>query len=116
MVIVPYVCAEFRDSAGNTVFRIRPEMLRTFQEVPDAVQQDLIYGMLVADGSIKVPETAAQQKLLEQDPMIGMAATGKTEEAETRKPARAGRPSGKAKPEKTEPVAEAEAAEADLKK
>ena len=37
----------------------------------------------MSHGSIKIPETAGQKKQLEQDPMIGMAATGKTVEAET---------------------------------
>ena len=89
MLIIPYVCAEFRDRNGNTLFRITPGMLRGMQEVPDSIKQDLLFDLLVSDGSIKTPETTAQRKLLEQDPMIGMAATGRTEEAETTKPAKA---------------------------
>ena len=93
MLIIPYVCAEFRDKAGNTLFRIRPEMLRSMQEVPDAIEQDHLFDLLVADGSIKTPESVAQKKLLEQDPMIGMAATGKTVDVEATKPAKAGKAS-----------------------
>ena len=77
MLIVPYVCAEFHDRSGNVLFTITPDMLRGMQEVPESIKQDLLFDMLVKDGSIKTPETAAQKKLLEQDPMIGMNAEGK---------------------------------------
>ena len=78
MLIIPYVCADFRDKSGNTIFRITPDMIRTMQEVPEAIKQDLLFDMLVADGSIKTPETAAQRKLLEQEPMLGMTADGRS--------------------------------------
>ena len=77
MLIIPYVCADFRDKKGNPIFRITADMLRTIQTVPDAIKQDLLFDMLVADGSIKTPETVAQRKLLEQDPAAGTDATGK---------------------------------------
>ena len=89
MLIIPYVCADFLDKKGNPIFRITADMLRTIQTVPDAIKQDLLFDMLVADGSIKTPETVAQRKLLEQDPMIGMNADGKEAKAEkTAKPAK----------------------------
>ena len=78
MLIIPYVCADFRDKSGNTIFRITPDMIRTMQEVPEAIKQDLLFDMLVVDGSIKTPETAAQRKLLEQEPMLGMTADGRS--------------------------------------
>ena len=78
MMIIPYVCADFRDKSGNTIFRITTDMIRTMQEVPEAIKQDLLFDMLVADGSIKTPETAAQRKLLEQEPMLGMTADGRS--------------------------------------
>ena len=82
MLIIPYVCADFRDKKGNPIFRITADMLRTMQDVPEAIKQDLLFDMLVQDGSIKTPETVAQRKLLEQDPMIGMNADGKEAKAE----------------------------------
>ena len=89
MLIIPYVCADFRDKKGNPIFRITADMLRTMQDVPEAIKQDLLFDMLVQDGSIKTPETVAQRKLLEQDPMIGMNADGKEAKAEkTAKPAK----------------------------
>ena len=81
MMIIPYVCADFRDKSGNTIFRITPDMIRTMQEVPEAIKQDLLFDMLVADGSIKTPETAAQRKLLEQEPGLGMLADGKEDKS-----------------------------------
>ncbi len=88
MLIIPYVCAEFRDVSGNPIFRITPAMRGTMITVPEAIKQDILFDMLVADGSIKVPETAAQKKVLEQDPMVGVTAEGKSE---TGKPAKAGK-------------------------
>lgn len=78
MLIIPYVCADFRDKKGNPIFRITADMLRTIQTVPDAIKQDLLFDMLVKDGSIKTPETEAQKKLLEQEPMLGMTAEGRS--------------------------------------
>ena len=78
MLIIPYVCADFRDKNGNPIFRITADMLRTMQDVPEAIKQDILFDMLVRDGSIKTPETVAQRKLLEQDPMIGMNADGRS--------------------------------------
>lgn len=77
MLIVPYVCAEFVDDKGDVLYRIKPEMLRTMQEAPESIANTLLFKMLVNDGSIKTPETAAQKKLLEQDPTLGMGADGK---------------------------------------
>ena len=90
MLIIPYVCADFRDKSGNPIFRITADMLRTFTEIPDAVRQDMLFDMLVADGSIKTPETESQKKLLEQDPMLEMGADGKSmKAAKTAKTAKA---------------------------
>ena len=57
-------------------------------ELPPRCAADILFDMLVADGSIKVPETAAQKKALEQDPMVGVTAEGKSE---TGKPAKNGK-------------------------
>ena len=97
MLIIPYVCADFRDKKGNPIFRITADMLRTIQTVPDAIKQDLLFDMLVADGSIKTPETEAQKKLLEQEPMLGMTAEGK--EAKPEKPAKETKPKAETKTE-----------------
>ena len=88
MLIIPYVCAEFRDFSGNPIFRITPSMRGNMITAPETIRQDILFDMLVTDGSIKVPETAAQKKVLEQDPMVGVTAEGKSE---TGKPAKTGK-------------------------
>ena len=113
MLIIPYVCADFRDKKGNPIFRITADMLRTIQTVPDAIKQDLLFDMLVADGSIKTPETVAQRKLLEQDPMIGMNADGRSAE-KAEKPVKETKAKAETKAE--EKPAGAKSAEAETKK
>ncbi len=89
MLIIPYVCAEFHDRKGAVLFRITPAMRGTMvSDVPEAVKQDVLFNMLVADGSIKVPQNESQKKVLEQDPLVGVTAEGKSE---TGKPAKAGK-------------------------
>ena len=68
MILVPYVCAEFHDNTGAVLYTVRPNQLQTLIEVPDAVRQDPLFEMLVHDGTIQVPETKAQKKVLENDP------------------------------------------------
>ena len=92
MLIIPYVCAEFRDKTGNVLYRITPEMRGVMQEAPDNIWQDILFDMLVKDGSIRTPETAKQKKVLENDPMVGVTAEGKSEQrkaAGNEKPAKA---------------------------
>ena len=78
MLLIPYVCAEFRDRSGNPVYRITPEMRGCLTEAPEAIKQDLLFDMLVADGSIKVPESESQKRVLEADPMVGVTADGRS--------------------------------------
>ena len=113
MLIIPYVCADFRDKKGNPIFRITADMLRTMQDVPEAIKQDLLFDMLVQDGSIKTPETVAQRKLLEQDPMIGMNADGRSAE-KAEKPMK--ETEAKAETKAEEKPAGAKPAEAETKK
>lgn len=91
MLIIPYVCAEFRDRNGNRIHRITPEMRGCLTEVPDAVRQDRLFDMLVEDGSIKVPQNESQKKVLEQDPMAGVKADGKSAVLKEDKPAKSGK-------------------------
>ncbi len=78
MKILSRVCADFHDQKGNVIYRIRPvDRLVYKDDAPDAIRDDLLFKMLVADGSIEVIETAAQEKAMEQDPTAGADATGK---------------------------------------
>jgi hypothetical protein len=88
MLIVPFVCAEFRSPEGGILCRIRPDELRTFKSVPDAVRQDPLFDMLLRDGTIEVPETKADIKRLEYDPV---APAARAEETGADAPAEASR-------------------------
>ena len=77
MLILSRVCAEFHDQSGAVIHRITPAMLGLFHDAPDALRGDLLFEMLVSDGSIKRPEDAKKDRNLEQDPMKDAAADGK---------------------------------------
>ena len=77
MLILSRVCAEFTDRNGAVIHRITPAMTGLFHDAPDAIQEDLLFRMLVADGSIKKPEDAKKDRILEQDPMAGATADGR---------------------------------------
>lgn len=68
MLIVAYVCAEFHDKTGTVIHRIRLADLRVATEAPEAIRQDPLFDMMVRDGSLRVPETKAEVKKLENDP------------------------------------------------
>ena len=77
MLILSRVCADFYDKKHNLLHRIFPKDLGSFLDVPDAIQEDPLFKMLVDDGSIKFPADAAKDKSLEQDPFAGATAEGK---------------------------------------
>ena len=78
MKILSRVCAEFKDKQGNVIYRIGPaDRLVYRDDVPEAIKQDLLFGALVAEGSIDVIETAAGKKAAEQDPTAGALADGR---------------------------------------
>ena len=113
MKILSRVCAEFRDKQGNVIYRIGPaDRLVYKDDAPEAIRGDLLFQMLVADGSIEVIETVEQRKKLESDPTAGADATGK----KAAEPAKAAKSSKAAKTEKSEPAAEEQPAEPEQKK
>ena len=77
MLILSRVCAEFTDKNGAVIHRITPAMLGLFHDAPEAIRGNLLFEMLLADGSIKTPEDARKDRKLEQDPMAGAYADGK---------------------------------------
>ena len=77
MLILSRVCAEFHDRKGAVIHRITPAMIGLFHDAPDAIRDDLLFKLLVADGSIKTPEDAKKNRNLEQDPMAGATADGR---------------------------------------
>ncbi len=99
MLIVSRVCAEFCDDQGSPIFSVRPSMRGVLTDAPDAIRDTLLFRLLVNEGSLKAVEDVADQKRLENDPMQGVDAEGKSStdaaiaKAAAGKPARSGKPS-----------------------
>ena len=94
MFMLCRVCAQFRDARGKVIFTVDRGLVNQFTEAPDAIQEDPLFAMLKADGSLQSGLTDAQKKVLENDPMAGAEPDGK-EKAE---------PDGKQKAAKPKPV------------
>ncbi len=86
MLILSRVCAEFHDASGRKLFSITPPMLLTFQEAPDAIQEDPLFHLLVQDGSLEAVVSLEQKHELEQDPIQGADPSGKRPEKTATKP------------------------------
>ena len=75
--IMPHVCADFYDKHRNLICKITRSDLHDYMTVPDSIQEDPLFQMLVNDGSIKYSPSGDRDKKLEQDPLAGMTAEGK---------------------------------------
>ena len=107
MLILSRVCVEFRDPRGTPIFRVTPADRLSLLEAPEAIREDPIFSLLVAERSLEVVTSEKQAKQLEGDPMQDADATGK------RKPAKATKKkdapeTGLAADEVTDPAPEAE--------
>ena len=112
MLILARVCADFYDKKRNLIHRITQRDLGVFRDVPESIQQDPLFQMLVDDGSIKYPADAAKDRALEQDPYAGADATGKDIRPKAEKPKAETKAKTTAKaPVKTEAKAEEKAVE-----
>ena len=78
MLIVSRVCAEFHDDEGNILFTVQPNMRGQMTEAPDAIRNTLLFQLLVNEGSLKAVEDVADRKRLENEPMQGVDAEGKS--------------------------------------
>ena len=102
MLIISRVCAEFKNGAGEIVYRVKPGDLGLIREAPEAIREDVLFGLLVADGSLEAVESVSRKKVLENDPMLGTDAEGKNAGAA----ASAVKAEGKKKPAKEDSGAE----------
>ena len=68
MFLVSRVCAEFRTKTGEVICTIRPSQLLQFIEVPDSIQEDPYFQMLLSDHVIDIPANKAEMLRLEADP------------------------------------------------
>ena len=78
MLILSRVCADFYDRNRNLIHRITPADRNLYYDAPDAIQQDPLFQLLLDDGSILLAESPVKQKAIENDPMAGADATGKS--------------------------------------
>ena len=83
MEIVSHVCAEFRDRKGLILFSIGPTLINQTMVAPDAIREDPLFGLLVAEGSMKVFGSREDQREFEKDPMKDIDATGKKKTTKT---------------------------------
>ena len=77
MLILSRVCAEFHDKSGQTIFNITPQNLLSFLTAPDAIQEDPLFRLMLADGSLEAVRSVDQRKKLENDPAAGVTAEGR---------------------------------------
>jgi hypothetical protein len=68
MLILSRVCAEFHDASGNVLFRVTPQTRLTFQEAPEAIREDPLFRMLLAERSLEVSDNGPRKRKLENDP------------------------------------------------
>ena len=101
MLILARVCADFYDKNRNLLHRITPRDLNLFREVPESIQQDPLFQMLVDDGSIKFPADAAKDKALEQDPFAGTTPDGREIRPKAEEPKAEIKPKAESKPKTT---------------
>ncbi len=81
MLILSRVCVEFRTPRGVPLFEITPLTVNTFQEAPEAIKEDPIFSLLIADGSLEAVIPAKRKKELENDPIQDTDASGKKKTA-----------------------------------
>ena len=93
MLIISRVCAEFKNHAGEVVYRVSPGDL-------GLIREDVLFNLLVSDGSLEAVESVNRRKVLENDPMLGTDADGKNAGAAA---AAATKAEGKRKPAKDDP-------------
>ena len=77
MLIICHVCAEFHDKKGETVLTVTPDMLIDFITAPEEIQEDPLFEMLKADGSLETGFTEKEKKAREKDPTAGITAEGR---------------------------------------
>jgi len=73
------VAADFGPYRGE-LYRVRPQDIGIMLQAPAWIKDTMMYKWLLADGAIKVADTAEKQKELENDPLKGLGADGKAQE------------------------------------
>lgn len=77
MLVLSRVCAEFHNAKGEVVFAVTPAIRNLFVEAPDSIREDILFRLLINDGSLEAAVPEARRKMLEQEPTAGTDASGK---------------------------------------
>ena len=75
--IMSRVCVEFHDKTGRTVFSVGPAGRMVLLDAPEAIREDPLFSLLIAEGSLEDVHSATRQKELEADPVGDTDASGK---------------------------------------
>ena len=68
MLILSRVCADFHNKKGELVHRVTPANRLTFHEAPEAIREDPLFRMLLAERSLEVSDNGPRKRKLENDP------------------------------------------------
>ena len=76
MLILSHVCAEFHDRQGTPIFTVGPSQRLQFLEAPETIREDLLFNLLLSEGSLQVVDRGSR-KSLESDPTADHDAAGR---------------------------------------
>ena len=79
-LMICHVAATFKSLDGKATFKVEANKLGDFVMAPECIKETLLFKGLVKDGSITVAKNDAEQKKLENEPMDGISAEGKSKE------------------------------------
>lgn len=79
MMIIVYVCVELFNKNKSLSFKVTADKRGLLLEAPKWISEDPLFALLVKDGSLKIAESNAAKKVLENDPMLGVTVEGKSE-------------------------------------
>ena len=77
LTIVCHVAAVFHDRSGRTVLAVSPSDTDRIIQAPEEIQEDPLFGMLTADGTLQAVASLEDKRRLENNPLTGIDAEGK---------------------------------------
>lgn len=77
MTILSHVSVDFTDKHHNILFSVPAHLIDCVLTAPDEIQQDPIFDLLLADGSLEAVRSVARKKALENEPASEVTTEGK---------------------------------------
>ena len=81
MTVLSHVSVDFTDKHHNILFSVPPRLIDCVLTAPDEIQQDPIFDLLLADGSLEAVRSVARKKALENAPAADVTVEGKKPKA-----------------------------------